>query len=500
MRRILTYLFSFLLSFLLLNKVYAIKNDSLTYKNDKEKFNILINIAIKDLNNNPKKAVIKLLDAYSIARKNNNLKQQIKAIKLIAEGYRYQNNLKQSLQYYYISKDLANQLNNNTERIYAYNNVGYIYSLLNDSIEALKKFRKSLSFKKYLVDDSVFSQVYNNIADVYIRMGNLDSAVNNFNKAYKIDKKYNIKPNLLYDLNNLGVIYYNLNKIDLALKYFKESVDSSIVANNIKNLVFSNLNIVDIELKEKHNFSKEIENKLLENKKLIFKNKLIDLYEPSFKLLIYYYKNKKDYKNALYYTDKYIAYNDSLQKINNLHSINDIKIKYETKNKEIENKLLKQSLDIQLIKSKKARNFKLFSITIITLLILLIIFIYFRIKTSIKHAKILEQKSKEISRINDAYLKLNKSLEEKIQERNKELSDKVKKLKKTESELLILLSNYKEANKIKETFLNNISNEIRTPLNSINGLTEMLNVRLKSISDKNCERINIFSKGIKQSV
>lgn len=476
--------------------LYA-QNSNETYKNDIEKYNILIKDSKTNITLSPKTSLFKALDAYSIARKEGNLNRQLESIKLIALGYQNQNKFNQALKYFYISRDLSNQLNDNTERVFAYNNIGYVYSLLDDTANALKYYKKSLEYKQYFTNESIFSKTYNNIAELYINKDEIENAIKYFNYSYELDKKYNLQPNLSYDLNNLGVIYYNLNKLDLALKYFKECIDSSVAIKDSSNIIFAKLNILDIEIKEYKNFSKSIFNDLEYTKKYIFKNHIIDLYEPTYKLLIFYYKNIGDYKKALDVSDEFFVYNDSLNKLNNIESLYNIKYKYEAKQKENENKLLKQSIKLQEIKSNKQQIFRIFLITLVGLLIILFIIIYLKVKYKIKSNKEFEAKAIEIEKINEAYKTLNENLEQKISESNEELKNKIEKLKKAESEQLILLSNYKEANNIKEEFLNNISNEIRTPLNSINGLTDMLNLKLP---EGNCNNIAAFSNGIKQSV
>ncbi len=80
----------------------------------------------------------------------------------------------------------------------------------------------------------------------------------------------------------------------------------------------------------------------------------------------------------------------------------------------------------------------------------------------------------EIRRINKSLVDLNKSLEDKVNERTKELKEEILQRKNTEDKLRIALEKEKELNELKSKFITLVSHEFKTPMTTISMSTQML--------------------------
>lgn len=89
---------------------------------------------------------------------------------------------------------------------------------------------------------------------------------------------------------------------------------------------------------------------------------------------------------------------------------------------------------------------------------------------------IIEDKSRQLYDTNQELKNLNKTLEDRIEERTKELEKK-------NAQIIIAMKDAERANKAKSIFLSNMSHEIRTPLNGIIGISELLLDKKHSVED-----------------
>ncbi len=80
----------------------------------------------------------------------------------------------------------------------------------------------------------------------------------------------------------------------------------------------------------------------------------------------------------------------------------------------------------------------------------------------------------EIRRTNRSLLELNRSLEDRVSERTKELKEEVVQRINTEERLIVALEKAKEVNELKTKFIALVSHEFKTPMTTISMSTQML--------------------------
>lgn len=128
-------------------------------------------------------------------------------------------------------------------------------------------------------------------------------------------------------------------------------------------------------------------------------------------------------------------------------------------------------------------------------LILLILFLTSRRKLKISSAENLLLKT-EIEQLKTKLEFKSKSLDDEITIKTKELLEEIENRKAIEVERKVALKKAEEANFLKNTFLANMSQEIRTPLNGIIGFSQLL---LSEIEHQEKPELIDFAKGIAES-
>ena len=156
--------------------------------------------------------------------------------------------------------------------------------------------------------------LYNHLGIIYKSLYDYDSALEYYDKVLEIAQSTQ-QINIVY--NNKAFVYKELNQIEKAIIELTKSYNNSLKLDNKKDIarVLDNLGFLKSKLNEPDALPKMIQALKIRIKE----NDIIGTY-TSYKHLTEYYKDRNDYKNALYYANK--GY-DVAKEINSVSYIED---------------------------------------------------------------------------------------------------------------------------------------------------------------------------------
>ncbi|MDP1622424.1 MAG: tetratricopeptide repeat protein [Bacteroidales bacterium] len=206
---------------------------------------IFNDFAAKILENKPEQAILHATEALQHARKIKNLREEARALFILAEASYYLDNLKVATGFYLESANIEKKLGGTESEGYInrIGDVGYCYYITDHHLEALKYLQESLVLSIKGGFKSQAASMYSNIGSIYTEWGDYNLGLENNIKALEIDRAIGDPVQISTDLNNIGKIYEQWGKYDEAVIYYKESLDiarsvgnQSMIAIRLNNL------------------------------------------------------------------------------------------------------------------------------------------------------------------------------------------------------------------------------------------------------------------------
>lgn len=450
----------------------------------------------------PQQSISFDLENYQLQLRLKNRRDASSTLNNLGVSYYMMGNYQQALDYFEQSLSLREEFNDTANIVKTLNNLGVISQIVGDYEKALAFLQKSLLFKIALADTLSIAKTLNNIGVVYMDLGkysdawkfmkqaldyytlkndlsgiaasynNLgqlfneekmaDSALSYYSLSLEIKRKIGDRRGIGNTLNNMGMIYFEKKLHSQAIELFEEAKEIrtqlddnfglSSTLNNLANLYFSEKNYPKaIEF-----FRKSLEIAESENLKGILQRNyagLAQLFDETGRTA-----------DALKYYKLLNAIKDSLYKEDINKQLGDLQLKYQTEKSKKENEILKQKNQIQELQLKISteRQTKLY------VLIMLLV------AGGIAAFLIMQNRS-------------NRRLNAQLQKHNDELGIKVA---QRTSEL-------EESNKTKDQIFSIIAHDLKSPFNSLLGLTDLLSESFDSLSDDEKKE---FIKYTKESV
>ena len=313
---------------------------------DSAKLDLLLNLSFNEVNN--------LNLALKYADELINLSKMLGNHSYEHNGYfikgtkkRLQGNLEEALNALFKSGEAARAANSIHGEGNTYGAIADIYAVSNNHSNARLYYKKAISTLRQSNDSIALASVISNAGDEFLNNKIYDSALLHFKEAAIIFEKVNYLTGKAYSLGNIGMVYANIGQSILAEKNINEAIRileqsqdyypicvylismSDIYLQKGDNQTAMNYAGRSLKLAQQYGLKEQISDANL---------KLSDLYDragntgESYK----YYKN-------------HIAYRDSINNINSVQKMADLRTDYEVSQKQVEVDLLHQQKKNQQI-------------------------------------------------------------------------------------------------------------------------------------------------------
>ncbi|MBN2167132.1 MAG: tetratricopeptide repeat-containing sensor histidine kinase [Marinilabiliaceae bacterium] len=415
----------------------------------------------------------KSLDISSVD-KNNDLTGNI--YNNIGVSYWYQRNYPQALDFFDKAMDYAIKNTNESLRLKTLTNKGIVYSQFANYTKAIECLLLANELASQTKNQNIEANSLNSLGNIYIQTQQYEKALESYTNAKKIFIDLNDSTGISICLNNIGEVYLNLNNTALALENFFNSLSIQESRKDTLKIATVNVNIGNTHFKsgqfryaikyyqdalklitETHDISLYADIKyhlgltlialnnfeLAENyltQASTVANKIGEKEKEANCLLALseLFEKQNSYKNALYYKNKYAEIKDKI--------INDKTIEYMARMDAIYRSIKKEKIIQELIAEKKVND----------------------------HLFLKEKNKRKIFLLTSAFLGLitiilflafflNQKVNRRISVYNKKLQN---------------------LNATKDKFFSIISHDLKSPINSILGFSEMLVLHAESNNTK----------------
>jgi signal transduction histidine kinase/predicted enzyme related to lactoylglutathione lyase len=365
--------------------------------------------------------------------------------------------------------------------------IGVLYDRQGLYARSLAKYMEALKIYEGLEHNEQYSAVFNSIAIVYKRQGDFDNAAQFYQKAFDLSKVLNDSADMAVCMVNLGLLYKDTGEyekseqmLQSSLDYFERTDYKSGVATVLHNMgelrrKQENFGVALRLYEQSNTLAATLDYKVLlaknnlsmahvahtqgdYNKALLYARKSLQIAEThdiiedmkeAHELLSLSYEHKGEYAQSLKHFKAYSALKDTLFNASSHESINKLKAEYELTQKEQEITGLKNEAalqDARMQAEQRENDLYLFWLVILMVFFVFGAFSYFKTRSlnrrlRAKRMRIAEQKE-EIEAQRDS-----------LAEKNDQLT---------------------ELNKKKDEIIAIVAHDLRSPLNRIIGLLDLL--------------------------
>lgn len=330
----------------------------------------------------------------------------------------------------------------------SYLNIGCLFSRLKRYDEANTYLEKALSESIENNVSASLGSIYNNLGVVCDIRGQKQTAIEYYVKALEIQKSIDNKRGMANIYHNIAMIYNDLKEYNLALDNLEKSMNLKKETGNREGTANSYSLMAEVFLNMRQ--MAEAEKYSLMALKMAVDGNYLVVEAHGRKQLAGIYYSQKRYEEAASMWQQAIELNDSLYNQSVSRQLSDMQSRYEVRQKEQENQILKQQISLQQARESQQRSYFRFLIfaVVASTTVLILLFILFRMKVlSMRKTKHLFDREYRL-----------KELELAARESDYRLLEIEKQREETRKEYL--LQKYKAEEEIRKLELNNLNARI----------------------------------------
>ncbi|RLD79016.1 MAG: hypothetical protein DRJ15_10345, partial [Bacteroidetes bacterium] len=349
-------------------------------------------------------------------------------------------NYQRAFNLYLSSLNICGEIEDSTGISRSLNNIGIIYSDWGEKGISLKYYRRSLEVDSLLGDIEGQSKTLNNIATLFDEMGDKERALRYYFRALGLAALTEDHYMIAVASSNIGGYYLEIEDLEKAADYYFKTMEEYILDGSIIGQAETYILIGDLYQAQKE-FSAALDYytqglEILVPRKLNWS--IMNAYESMHQVYI----EQGNYREALTYFSQFHDLKDSIFSIETSTQLALLTNAYEIQQKDQEMELQQVRMNEQKAKIRWQRSIMIILGVVILTIIIFALLLARQYRLRMKAWKQLLVQHKEILR--------------------------------NRQELIIAKEQAEESDRLKSTFLVNISHELRTPMNGIMGFTDLL--------------------------
>lgn len=484
----------------------------LPHEKDKKQFEIMAAIGFEYRYSFPDSTIFYSTQAFELGRRLNLEKDLSKPLSFIGLAYAYKGDYKRSLDYHYQAIGVAAEQKDTVQLAFGYNNLGRMFFDQGDMVRATDNLVRSRDIFERIQDKSGLAYVYRSLSNVYKSQDDYPRALEMSRKAYELRKQIGESRAIISALWELGLVHQAMKNKQLALACFNKADSLATGINDRVTKVELKLGVAEILLedgrwKEALGYAHNVLQTITEhtNQKLYLRASLVEAkcYAnqnqkdkavvqlkkiltdaekagiPSFQreacfVLAEIYRQQKDVYNADLYESKFKILDEMLRNENLSRQIDRLQFQIEIEKKEKENEQLKNrdAKNAIVIARQRFQNILLvISISAVSV-IAFMAWNSARKRRLINHKLLLQNKHIILQR-------------EEIVDRNEKLSKRNQELSDTNHE--------------KDTLMNIVAHDLKSPLNRIYGLANLMEME-GTLTPQQTEYLNLMKSSTRSGL
>ncbi len=375
-----------------------------------------------------------------------------------------------ALDYYFLSLKHSKKTGDLQAIGVSMNNIGQFFWMQNNSVLALRYLKEALQFATETGDELTVGYIYNNLGLISDEEEDFEVAFTHYEKALDIFTRLEDNEGTALVLHNIAWLYYAQDNWDSTLIYVNQALALDIKTNDIEGIAtdYYLLGMVHLQKNELKEGLEQFHAGLHEASKI----KIAPIMTKLYKEIAQTYFDKGLYPEALANLEKYNELSDSIYSDSDLTKISNFQTLYEVQLQQEELEHLKAQNDLNDLSLSFQQTFTylLLICTIALLGLLLLLFIQ--------------------NRQNGGTIKALDKHNQRIKEQNEALAHSNKELSLSKAKL-------KEFNETKDKFFSIISHDLKSPLNSLQGLMQLLTLQSDTLTTQ--ELVHL-AKGLGHSI